>query len=456
MVDFTSPHDGMRGKRALISPPFTIAEYASRRERLMAAIGPDSVAIVPSASYVQRNSDVDFPFRQESNFFYLTGFDEPDCVLILTPGNSQGETTLLLRPRDVRNEQWEGERLGPDRAPQALGVDQALENAAATTRVPRLLDGRAEIHTFLGANKQFESRLFSWIDILRSKRKQPPARFCQLSETLHELRVVKTELEIEAMQRAADISSEAHIRAMRMCRPGLFEYQLEGEIVRTFFEHGAREPAYPSIVGAGANACVMHYIQNSDQLHDGDLVLIDAGCEFQHYAADITRTFPVNGRFSSRQRDLYQVVLHAQGAAIEAGQPGAKFSDLHDTSFRCLTQGLIDLGILNASFQEAVEKELAKPFTIHGCSHFLGLDVHDVGATKKGTLSRTLCEGMVFTVEPGLYFPPGPTCDGIDDGWKGLGIRIEDDILIEADGNRVLTVACPKEPEAVEATMHGD
>lgn len=420
----------------------------------MTAIGPDSVAIVASARYARRNSDVDFPFRQDSNFFYLTGFNEPDSILILTPGNGQAETTLVMQARDEAREQWTGERLGPERAPQALGVDRAIDNASADTEVPKLLEGRNEIHTSLGTGRDGDQRVFSWIATLKKQRKLSPARFCQLSETLHEMRVLKSNAELEAMQLAADISSEAHQRAMRASRPGLFEYHLEGEILHTCFQRGARFPSYPAIVGSGTNACVMHYIDNSAELKDGELVLIDAGCEVQCYAADITRTFPVNGKFSPRQRDVYQVVLHAQKAAIKAAQPGALFSDLHDTSFRHLTQGLIDLGILEAGLDEALEKKLATPFTVHSCSHFLGLDVHDVGATKQGSASRTLCEGMVFTVEPGLYFPESEKCAKIDKGWLGIGVRIEDDVVIESDGSRVLTSSCPKEIPEIEELMH--
>ena len=420
----------------------------------MAAIGPESVAIISSARHVRRNSDVEFPFRQDSNFFYLTGFDEPDSTLILTPGHEQAECTLVTQARDEAREQWTGERLGPKRAIKVLGVDRAIDNAHADAEVPKLLEGRNEIHTSLGAGGESDQRVFSWLASLKKQRKSSPARFCQLSETLHELRVLKSDAELEAMQLAADISSEAHQCAMRASRPGLFEYHLEGEILHAFFQHGAKFPSYPSIVGAGVNACVMHYVNNSAELKEGDLVLIDAGCEVQYYAADITRTFPVNGKFSSRQRDVYEVVLDAQKATIKSAQPGAPFSALQDTSFRHLTQGLIDLGILEVSLDEALEKKLATPFTVHGCSHFLGLDVHDVGATKQGSASRTLCEGMVFTVEPGLYFPRSEKCAHIDKGWWEIGVRIEDDIVVESNGNRVLTASCPKEVSAIEELMH--
>ena len=431
-------------------------EFARRRDRLMAAIGPRSIAIVAGAKELRRNGDTHFPFRQESDFFYLTGFAEPNALLVLTPCREEGEVTIFVNPSDPSAEQWTGRRLGVDAAPQVLGVDSAHDIAELDEQLPSLIEGRQAIHAHFGIDELFDQKIFSCTRKVKAQRKSSPEEFANLSQTLHELRVIKSPLEQEQMQRAADITVQAHIRAMKSCRPGLTEWHLEAELVSEFMLNGARFSAYPSIVASGNNACIMHYVDNDAFLNDGDLVLIDAGCELDHYASDVTRTFPVSGRFSEPQRDLYQLCLEAQAGAIAAAKPNAKFTDPHDAARKILTQGLIDLKIIDGPLDVALQDESDRRFLVHRCSHWLGLDVHDVGAYVDNGKSRVLAPGMVLTVEPGVYIPMNKSMQDVDPKWRGIGVRIEDDVLITADGNQVLSSEAPKKLDDIEALMtHG-
>lgn len=427
-------------------------ECQRRRQRLMTAMGPDAVALVFATGEKRRNSDVHYLFRPNSDFVYLTGFQEPEAILVLTPGHPDGEETLFVRARDEKEEQWTGYRLGAERVNLALGISSGFVIEEADAVVPKLLANRATL--YLADDEETNVHATSWLNAAKSQGLKPPTTQQTLEDTLHELRLLKTELEVAWMQHAADISAQAHIRAMRYCKPGINELELETELQHEFAMRGARYTAYPSIVASGSNACIMHYVQNDAQIDDGTLVLIDAGCEYQCYASDITRTFPANGKFSPQQRDVYDLVLTAQLAAIDAAKSGNGFTTPHNTSTRVLAQGLIDLGILKGSLDEVLERDLAKPFTVHRCSHFLGLDVHDVGAREINGEDRPLEAGMVLTVEPGLYFGNSETMPELDEQWYNIGIRIEDDVLVTNEGNHVLTSNVPKTADAIEALMN--
>ena len=432
------------------------AEFRARRARLAAALTENDVAVVPSASIRYRNRDAEYPFRQDSDFYYLTGFEEPDSVLVLAPGAEPGETVLFCPERDPEREQWTGERLGPERAPQALGVDAAFARSEFEQILPQMLAGRWCVHTVLGEYPEFDQHLIETASAARARGANVGGcEFQPLQRLLHEHRLFKSPAEQRLMAAAGDITARAHIDAMRKCRPGMSETQLEAVLVHAFMQGGARAVAYPSIVAGGRNACVMHYVRNDSLLRDGDLVLIDAGCELQHYAADVTRTFPINGAYTPRQRDLYEVVLASQAAAVTAAVPGAHCTAPQDAATRVLTEGLIDLGLLAGGIEEALETEAYQRFTVHRCSHWLGIDVHDVGEYRCGGQWRKLEAGMVLTIEPGLYIPDNPAFDDVDAAWRGMGIRIEDDVLIEASGNRVLTESVPKAARDIEALMLG-
>ena len=419
----------------------------------MAAMGPDSVALVFATGEKRRNSDVHHLFRPNSDFVYLTGFDEPDGLLVLMPGHPEFEETLFLRPRDVAEEQWTGRRLGVERVPESLGIDNAFSIDECPERLPPLIDGRTTLH--VTDDVETSPQIETWLCTNDASNSAVPTERADIADTLHELRLIKSDTEIAAMQKAANISAAAHKRAMRFCQPGISELDLEAELFHEFAKHGARFTAYPSIVASGANACIMHYIQNDATVQDGDLVLIDAGCEYGYYASDITRTFPANGRFTGAQRDIYELVLSAQLAAIEEVKTGNPFTAPHGTSTRILAQGLLDLGVLTGSLDEVLEDELAKPYTVHRCSHFLGLDVHDVGKREIDGDVRTLSPGMVLTIEPGLYFGNASTMPELDPKWHDIGIRIEDDVVVTQTGNHVLTSDVPKDASDIEALMAG-
>jgi len=416
----------------------------------------ESIAVIPAASLKTRNRDSDFLFRQDSDFHYLTGFNEPEAVLVLAPGRAHGEVILFCRDREPRAELYDGERLGPDRAAQIVGVDDAFPVADLDDILPGMLEGRERIYFGLGDHPEFENRLLGWVSTLRARESggaRPPEELFALKHLLHEQRLIKSAAEIRAMRRAAEITCEGHTRAMRACQPGMTETQLEAELIYAFMRAGAKSPAYSSIVGGGANACVLHYVDNNATLKKNDLVLIDAGCEYELYAADVTRTFPVNGTFSTVQRALYDIVLAANEAAIEACRPGALFTHPHQVALEIMIDGLLSLGLLEGDLDEVLETETYRNFCPHGSSHWLGLDVHDVGDQRVDGEPRPLEPGMALTIEPGIYIPDNEVMAGLPAKYRGIGIRVEDDVLITRDGHEVLTSAAPKSVQAIEATM---
>ena len=437
-----------------MTPIIPVKEFADRRRKLMAQMAADSIAIIPAAPERVRNRDVLHPFRQDSDFQYLTGFGEPEAVLVLIPGREHGESVLFCRERSPEKELWDGFLVGQEGAIERFGLDDAFPIADIDDILPGMIEGRSRLYYPLGKDAQFDSQIMEWVQVIRSKVRtgaQPPGEFVALEHFLHDMRLYKSANEIRVMARAGEISAEAHCRAMKRARQGGYEYQLEAELIHTFMAHGARSTAYPSIVGAGANGCILHYIENSAPLKDGDLVLIDAGCELECYASDITRTFPVSGRFSDPQRALYEVVLAAQYAAIDAVRPGNHWNHPHEAALRVLTQGLIDLGLLKMSLDDALAGEAYRPFFMHRTGHWLGMDVHDVGDYKVGDAWRVLEPGMALTVEPGLYIAPDN--ETVDPRWRGIGIRIEDDVVVTREGCRVLSEAVPKRIEDIEALM---
>jgi Xaa-Pro aminopeptidase len=431
-----------------------LKEYERRRRRLMQMMGRDSIAILPTAPVVLRNRDVEYPYRPESDFFYLTGFEEPAAVAVLVPGRSGGEFILFCRERDPKMEVWTGARQGPEGVRAHFGADEAHIISAIDDVLPGLLENRGKVYYTMGSNPDFDQRITEWLKTIRRKSRagvHPPDEIVSLEHLLHEMRLFKSRSEVETMRRAAEISAAAHCRAMTACRPGMVEYQLEAEISHEFLRCGARSHAYPPIIGGGANACVLHYVENTETLRDGDLVLIDAGAEYRGYAADITRTFPVNGRFSAAQRAVYEVVLAAQHAAIAKVRPGNHWNEPHDAAVRALTQGLVKLGLLKGDVRSLIKGRAYQRFFMHRTGHWLGMDVHDVGDYKIGDSWRLLEPGMVLTVEPGLYIPAGSR--GVAKKWWDIGIRIEDDVLVTRTGNEVLTRGVPKTVAEIEALM---
>ena len=431
-----------------------ISEYAERRNALAEHMGDNAIAILPSAKLLTRNNDAEFPFRQDSDFYYLTGFNEPDAVLALIPGREHGEAVLFCRERDPTKEMWDGKILGPDRALEELGVDDAFPISDIDDILPGLIEGRDKVFYALGRDAQFDAQMMEWVNTIRSKVRSgahPPGEFVALEYPLHELRLYKSEAEIETMRRAAQISAQAHVQAMRTSKAGLYEYSLEAELLHQFVREGARFPAYSSIVGSGDNACILHYIDNNEELHDGDLVLIDAGCELDCYASDITRTFPVNGKFSKEQAEIYQIVLDAQEAAIAQVKPNNHWNHPHEAAVEVIVDGLIKLGLLEGSREDNIENETYKKFYMHRTGHWIGIDVHDVGEYKSGGEWRVLEPGMVMTVEPGIYIAPGS--ENVPSKYHGIGVRIEDDVVVTSSGYDVLTNGVPKTIQEIEALM---
>ncbi len=430
-----------------------VAEYRRRRGALLHGLGPDGLAILPAAREAIRNRDVHYPFRQSSDFSYLTGFPEPDAVAVLAPGRKEGELILFCRPRDTEREQWDGPRAGVEGAVADYGADQAFALSDLDAQMPGLIDGRARLYYPVGADGAFDARVLGWVNQVRANARKgasPPDTFIAIESLLHEQRLRKSAAELKIMRRAARISGQAHCHLMRVCRPGRRESELESEFLHRCATSGARWQAYQPIVGGGANACILHYVANDGELRDGDLVLVDAGCELDGYASDITRTFPVNGRFSPPQRALYVLVLEAQAAAIAKARPGNRWNEPHEAALRVLTKGLVRLGVLSGKLAKLLKDEAYKPYYMHRTGHWLGMDVHDVGRYKQEGQWRTLEPGMVLTVEPGLYMP---ATDAVPEPYRLIGIRIEDDILITEDGNEVISAAAPKDPDAIEALM---
>lgn len=420
----------------------------------MQAVGDDAAVLVPAASVRLRNNDTAYRFRQSSDFLYLTDFDEPDALLVLAPGREAGEQILFCRDHDERAERYDGARLGPERAAQMLQLDDAFPIGDVDEIAPNLLEGRSRIYFCVGAEPEFDRRVMDWVNEIRSRvgaGALPPSEFVDLGHLLHDMRLVKSRAELRQMREAARISAAAHRRAMERVHPGMREAMLDAELLYAFREGGAFDPAYESIVAGGERACTMHYVRNDGVLEAGELVLIDAGCEYGCYAADITRTFPVSGTFSPEQRRIYEIVLAAQEAAIAAVAPGVDFDAPHRAAARVLTEGLVSLGVLEGDVDALLEADASRPWTVHRTSHWLGLDVHDVGDYRFGDAWRDLAPGMVLTIEPGLYFPSAEP--GVPRAFAGIGIRIEDDVLVTDDGCEVLTGDVPKAPDEIEALM---
>ncbi|MBF7072082.1 Xaa-Pro aminopeptidase [Glaciecola sp. MH2013] len=444
------------------------SHFYERRSAFMAQCEKDSIFIIAANTLLTRSNDTEYPFRQNSDFWYLTGFGEPDAYLILsnrelndindgkkqlTENIANHSAYIFVQPSDALAEIWHGRRLGVDRASKALMVDQAFSIDDLDEHLPDLLDGHKHLYYCFDTSPAIEATIQLALKECRQAPKQSktaPNSLHNAQELLHAMRLIKSEEELAIMQKAADISSEAHARAMSFSAAGKFEYQLEAELHHEFAMSGARYPAYGTIVGSGVNACILHYTENKDELKDGDLVLIDAGCELQGYAADITRTFPVNGKFSDVQRSLYQLVLDSQYAAINALRPDATISEAMKICVRVLVEGLVELGILKGAVEANIEAETWRSYFMHGLGHWLGLDVHDVGIYKENGLDVPLRPGMVMTVEPGLYFSENAD---VDARYRGIGIRIEDNIVITDTGNRVLTDKVPKEIAGIEKLM---
>jgi Xaa-Pro aminopeptidase len=423
--------------------------HGARRARLAAAMA-GGVAVIPTAPERIRNRDTHFPYRFDSHFYYLSGFPEPEAVLVLVAG-AQPRSLLFCRERNEEREIWDGMRYGPDRARERFGFDEAHPIAALDEAMAKLLADQPALHTPLGADPAWDARVMQWLNAVRAQARAgvaAPERVHDVRVLVDEMRLVKDAHELEVMRRAAAISAGAHRRAMAHARPGATEYQVEAELLHEFRRHGAQFPAYWPIVAGGANACVLHYVANDAPLAEGDLLLIDAGCELDGYASDITRTFPVGRAFSAPQREVYELVLAAQAAAIAAVRAGRGWNEPHDAAVGVLAQGLLDLKLLQGSLAEVLEKEAYKRFYMHRTGHWLGLDVHDAGEYKRAGAWRTLAAGMVLTVEPGLYIR---AADDIPERFRNIGIRIEDDVAVTEGGCEVITAAAPKAIADIEA-----
>ena len=432
-------------------------EFKRRRRQLMRIMGRGSIAIIPAAALCTRNNDVHYPYRPDSDFYYLTGFGEPESVAVLIPGREQGEYILFCREKDPDKERWDGAIAGQEGAVAEYGADDSFPIDDLDDILPRMLEQCDKVYYAMGSNAELDQRMSSWISRIRGKARSgvhPPQEFIALDHFLHDMRLYKSRSEVAVLRRAAKISAAAHRELMQACRPGMKEYDLEGLFINACYRRGARQQAYNPIVGGGDNATVLHYIDNDQPLEEGDLVLVDAGCELEFYASDITRTFPVGGRFSEPQRQLYQLVLDAQLAAIKQVRPGNPYDAPHRAAVRTLTRGLVKLGLLKGQPAKLIKDEKYKKFFMHGTGHWLGMDVHDVGDYKIDGHWRELEPGMVVTIEPGLYIPRG--MKGVAKKWQGIGIRIEDDVLVTRDGHDILSKDAPKTIDEIEALMAGD
>ncbi|WP_268799001.1 Xaa-Pro aminopeptidase [Pseudomonas huanghezhanensis] len=430
------------------------AEYARRRKALMAQMEPNSIAILPAAAVAIRNRDVEHVYRQDSDFQYLSGFPEPEAVIVLIPGREYGEYVLFCRERNPERELWDGLRAGQDGALREFGADDAFPITDIDDILPGLIEGRDRVYSSMGSNPEFDRHVMEWINVIRSKANlgaQPPKEFVALDHLLHDMRLYKSAAEVKVMRSAAQISARAHVRAMQASRAGLYEFSLEAELDYEFRKGGAKMPAYGSIVAAGRNACILHYQQNDALLRDGDLVLIDAGCEIDCYASDITRTFPVSGKFSVEQKAIYELVLKSQEAAFEAIGPGKHWNQAHEATVRVITTGLVELGLLQGNVDELITAEAYKPFYMHRAGHWLGMDVHDVGDYRVGGEWRVLEPGMALTVEPGIYISPDN--QNVAKKWRGIGVRIEDDVVVTKSGCEILSSGVPKSVAEIEALI---
>ena len=427
-------------------------EFAKRRKTLMRMVGEDGIAILPGAPVKTRNRDVEYRYRQDSDFYYLTGFAEPDSVAVLAPGRSKGEFILFCRDRDSVKEQWDGSRAGPKGAVEHFAADDAFPIDDIDDILPGVLESRNRVFYTMGAYTEFDQRITEWVKSLRSREASgihAPHEFVALDYILHDMRLYKSRAEISAMRRAAKIAVNAHRRAMARVAPGLFEYEIEAEFMHEFRRHDATW-SYTPIVGSGANACTLHYVENNAQLAAGDLLLIDAGCEFDYYASDITRTLPVSGRFTPEQRAVYEIVLEAQLAAIDKTRKGNHWNDPHDAAVRIITKGLRKIGLLDGTVPKLVRTGAYREYFMHRTGHWIGMDVHDVGDYRVGDEWRFLEPGMVMTVEPGIYIPANRK---VPKKWRNIGVRIEDDVAVTGKGPDVLSKDLAKEADEVESLM---
>jgi len=427
--------------------------YARRRAELVNQIGPNDIVIVATSPVKSRNSDVDYQFRPDSDFYYLSGFAESDAVIVISPGRAQGEYIVFCREKDKVREMWDGRRVGLEGVIESYGADDAFPIEDINDILPGLMEEKEKLFTTVGRYPDFDSQLLGWMNkIKQDKRrgKHAPYEFVDLNHILHEQRLIKRQDEIALMRKAGKMSAAGHTRAMKVCRPGMYEYQVQAEMECEFRKAGSRYNAYPSIVAGGKNACILHYTENESLLKTGDLLLIDAGAEYGCYAADISRTFPVSGRFSPEQRTLYDIVLAAQESAFEYCSAGNGWNRPHEAAVKVIAQGLLDEGLLRGSLEQVLETQSYTQFYMHRTGHWLGLDVHDVGDYQVDEVWRELEPGMAFTVEPGIYVHPA---DDVDERWHHIGIRIEDNILVRRDGYENLTEAAPKKPDDIEALM---
>ena len=428
----------------------------------MRRMDPNSVAIIPAAGEAVRSHDTNYRYRQNSDFFYLTGFEEPDAIAVIAP-SSEKKFTLFVRPRDLAREIWDGYRAGVEGAVGDYGADEALPVTEFDARLVELLDGPASLYYALGnGSAELDAKIIRQLALMRETNRkplEPPAKIIDPSTIIHEMRVLKSDAEVEIMQRAADIAAEAHVEAMKAVRAGMQEYEVEALIEAVFRRHGSAGPSYTSIIGSGGNATVLHYITNMGTLKDGDLLLVDAGAEYKGYASDITRTFPINGKFTQAQRDVYDLVLETQMSCIDMVRPGVRLEDLKTHSVEMLTEGMVRLGLLQGDPKKLIEEKKFMQFYMHNLGHYLGIDVHDAGRYYFNGESRPAEVGMVMTIEPGLYISPDTTRipegfnQNIPEKYLGIGVRIEDDILVTASGARVLTNKVPKDPKEIEALM---
>lgn len=432
----------------------TAKEYAARRRELMAMMAANSIAIVTAAPEKIRSRDTHYPYKQATSLSYLCGFAEPESVLVLIPGREQGECLLFCREKDKLRETWDGYRSGPAGAVSDFAVDDAFPIGDIDEILTGMLEGKERVYYAIGKDADFDRHLMGWINEIREQKNRgsaPPGEFVDLDHLVNEMRLIKTASELKLMRKAGEISARAHCRAMKVSVPGIYEYQLQAEIEHEFMVSGATAPAYTSIVGGGKNGCILHYIENRQKINDGQLVLIDAGCEYANYAADITRTFPVNGKFSPAQAAIYDIVLQAQAEAIALIVPGAPYNVANDATIAVITEGLRDLGILNGEINELIEQQAYKDFYMHSSGHWLGMDVHDVGDYKIDNQWRIYEPGMVVTVEPGIYISPDNTA--VAEKWRGLAVRIEDDIAVTKTGCEDLTASVPKRRVDIESLM---
>jgi Xaa-Pro aminopeptidase len=434
--------------------PLEPAIYADRRRRLMERMGDRAAAVFFAAPEAVRSNDTHFDYRQSSDLLYLTGFEEPDAALVLLPGHDKHGVVFFVRKRDREREVWDGPRVGPEGAKERYGADEAFPIEELETRLPEMLEGRERVHVALGHHPDRDAlvvRAIGRAKTVARKGKRVPREIHDPALLLHEMRLFKTGPELASLRRAVEVSADAHLRAMKATKPGVGEWEIQAEVEYAFRRAGARAPGYTTIAGSGPNACVLHYVENRRRMQDGDLLLLDAGAELDHYTGDITRTWPVSGTFSAAQREVYDLVLAAQRAVIRMVKPGLRYSDMHDTAVRVLTEGLVDRGVIDGPAEKAIEDKTFRAFYMHGTGHWLGMDVHDVGAYHVDEASRPLEAGMVFTVEPGLYFSPDEPRSPAR--WRGLGVRIEDDVLVTESGCEVLSKGAPVDPDEIERVV---